>query len=144
MQRRTPNNRILNLELSTQASPLTQAGYQHYYIRSWIFTYKELFPKTETAIKDKWTALDTHTQSIPALVCYPVVHQQWQARRSWRLPQGQGTFGIPLAHFDILIIYSEWPFPDPVLRASVPRPRLLRSLWIYIHTVIIQTAVPEA
>jgi hypothetical protein len=35
-------SRILNLELSTQASPPTQIGYQHYYIRSWTFTFQEL------------------------------------------------------------------------------------------------------
>jgi hypothetical protein len=42
LQRRAPDSRILNLELSTQASPPTQARYQHYYIRSWTFTYEEL------------------------------------------------------------------------------------------------------
>jgi hypothetical protein len=42
LQRRAPNSRILNLELSAQASPPTQAGYQHYYIRSWTFTYERL------------------------------------------------------------------------------------------------------
>ncbi|THV65531.1 hypothetical protein D6D28_09029 [Aureobasidium pullulans] len=35
-------SRILNLELSTSMSPPTQANCQHYYIRSWTFTYQEL------------------------------------------------------------------------------------------------------